>query len=434
MFWRQGMIMLRRVAFRRAAVALVAALAATTVASCSDSEGGSDKIELRYSWWGPAERAEIMNKAIARFEQQNANIKIKGNYSDYEPYWEKLATETAGGGAPDVLQMDYTYLADYATKGALLDLTPQIGKNIQVDKFLPGLKDVGIIDGKRYGVSISGNTFGLIIDPAAFEKAGVTVPESWTWKEYRDAAAKVGKAVKADKMWGATDYTQILGIWETQLRQQGKELISADGKMTASKDDLKAFWSQGAEMRAAGAIVPQSKVAQVAPKSAMGADFVASSFGVDTFLTRYASETQRKLAIAPMPTDTGELGLVQRPGMLLCASAKTKQQDAATKLINFMINDPEVGKMFGGNRGLPASTIQREAAEPTLSEQDRAVLDYETAIADRLKPAPLPAAGVGGVDSAFLRIGEELNFGKITLDEAVDKFFAEAEQALSASA
>ncbi|NLT53806.1 MAG: sugar ABC transporter substrate-binding protein [Actinomycetales bacterium] len=428
--------MLRRVTRRGVAAAAVVAMTATLVAACGDDSGsGSDgKITLRYSWWGPAERAEIMNKAIARFEQQNPNIKITPNFSDYAPYWQKLATETAGGGAPDVMQMDYTYLSEYANRGVLLDLASQVDKNIQIKELLPGLQDVGVIDGKRYGITVSGNTFALIYDPAAFEKAGVTVPDAWTWKEYQDAAAKVGKAVKDDKMWGATDYTQITGILETWLRQQNKELISADGKLVVSKEDLKAFWEHGQRMRDLGAIVPQSKVAQVAPKSAPGADLVASAVGIDTYLTRYAGETKRTFAIAPMPSDDpNNLGLIFRPGMLLCASSKTKNPDAAAKLINFMINDAEVGKMFGGNRGLPASTIQREAALPVLSPQDQAVLEYENGISDQLKPAPLPPAGVGPVDAAFLRIGEELNYGKTTIDKAVDQFFTEAEQALSAS-
>jgi multiple sugar transport system substrate-binding protein len=432
------MSILRRAAHRRAAAALVVAVSVTMVAACSDdsTSGSDDKIQLRYSWWGPAERAEIMRKAIAQFEQKNPNIKITPNFSDYAPYWQKLATETAGGGAPDVMQMDYTYLAEYAERGALLDLAPQVDKNLQIKDLLPGLQDIGVIDGKRYGVAVSGNTIGLTIDPAAFEKAGVEVPtDTWTWKEYRDAAAKVGEAVKGDKMWGATDYSQILGIFETQMRQQGKELISADGKLMATKEDLKAFWAQGEEMRKAKAIVPQSKVAQVAPKSPMGADLVASALGMDSYLTRYAGETERKLALAPVPTDNPEnIGLVQRPGMLLCASSKTKNADAAVKLIDFMINDPEVGKMFGGNRGLPASTIQRNAAEPVLNEQDKAVLDFEKTVQDQLKPAPLPPAGVGEVDASFLRLAEELGYGKTTLDKAVDKFFAEAEQALSAAA
>ncbi|NYI04888.1 hypothetical protein [Allostreptomyces psammosilenae] len=43
----------------------------------------------------------------------------------------------------------------------------------------------------------------------------------------------------------------------------------------------------------------------------------------------------------------------------------------------------------------------------------------------------MPPPGAGTIEAAFLRIHEDPSFGTITVDEAVDQFFTEAEQALS---
>ena len=61
--------------------------------------------------------------AIAAFEAENPNIKIKPEYGDWSGYWDKLATQVAANDAPDIIQMDEKYITEYSSRGALLDLS-----------------------------------------------------------------------------------------------------------------------------------------------------------------------------------------------------------------------------------------------------------------------------------------------------------------------
>jgi multiple sugar transport system substrate-binding protein len=162
----------------------------------------------------------------------------------------------------------------------------------------------------------------------------------------------------------------------------------------------------------------------------MGADLIASELTWDNFFLRYSEETKTPLKLGPIPTlNPQESGQYLKPSMLLSASARTEHAEQAAQLIDFLINDPEVGKIFGGNRGIPASTSQREAGEfegPTL-----AVAQFEDTVADKLgKAPPAPPKGAGTLEAEFLRLGEELDYQRMSVQQAVDEFFTKADEVL----
>ncbi|HMI33026.1 MAG TPA: extracellular solute-binding protein, partial [Propionibacteriaceae bacterium] len=93
------------------------AAAATTMglAACAPgsqgggSQGGggeSGTAELALAWWGNPTRNKNTEAEIAAFTAANPNVKISGQPGDFASYWDKLATQTAGGTAPDIIQMD----------------------------------------------------------------------------------------------------------------------------------------------------------------------------------------------------------------------------------------------------------------------------------------------------------------------------------------
>src|SRR5690606_41229363 len=95
------------VRLRSRTLPLAAALTALTmvVSGCGGQGGDSADgvVELRFSWWGSDERHAMTQEVIELFEEQNHGIKIVGEYTDWPPYRDKLATTTAAGSAPDIL-------------------------------------------------------------------------------------------------------------------------------------------------------------------------------------------------------------------------------------------------------------------------------------------------------------------------------------------
>lgn len=91
--------------------------------SAGQTGSAENPVTINYTWWGGNDdRAERTRKAIALFESKNPDIKVNGNFTDFAGYWQKRATEAAGGGLPDVMQWDLSYLRDYGQRNQLLDL------------------------------------------------------------------------------------------------------------------------------------------------------------------------------------------------------------------------------------------------------------------------------------------------------------------------
>jgi pectin-derived oligosaccharide transport system substrate-binding protein len=419
--------------FKPVAASVAALLLAVTVTSCGSGTGGGDEPEsgpvtLRFSWWGNAERAGLMQQAIDLFHSKNPTITVTPSFQEFEAYWQKIATETAGGNAPDVLQTDFAYLREYADRHALYDLKKQEGKALDLGDLVDGLKGAGEIKGGLYGVPVGGNTWGYVYNPALYAQAGVPEPKlGWTWDDYR---AGVRQITEKTGVYGSGNPIGTYYNLELHLLQEGKSLYTDEGKLGFDKARLAEFLKEGKQMADDKSVLPIEKGVQIKPKHALEADLVAGDHAWDNFLARYAKATKAELKIAPSPSDKPEvLGQYIKPAMLLSVSQKSEHPAAAAKLVSFMINDPEVGKIFGANRGLPPTNAQRAAAQ--LTGPLATVAAYEESLKGKFtKTPPAPPKGAGSLEQAFIRISEELQYNRITVDDAVNQFFTEADETL----
>jgi multiple sugar transport system substrate-binding protein len=82
-----------------------------------------DQTRFRVYWWGTKERADRTLEAVALYQQRNPAIQIDGESLSWADYWPRLATQAAGRNAPDMIQMDYRYVAEYARRNALAPWT-----------------------------------------------------------------------------------------------------------------------------------------------------------------------------------------------------------------------------------------------------------------------------------------------------------------------
>ena len=165
------------------------------------------------------------------------NVTLNGQPGEFGSYWDKLATQTAGGQAPDIIQMDMAYISEYGNRGALLDL----GKNgADTSKFIEGTVDSGKINDQLVGVNAGINSAVIVANPKIFEKAKMDLPDdkTWTWDQLSEVAAEVaskagvpfgvvGNLFGADPMFGA------------YLRQNGKELFTRERLWGLSQPTLR---------------------------------------------------------------------------------------------------------------------------------------------------------------------------------------------------
>src|SRR5699024_11383806 len=92
---------------RRRTLALLAAAGAIPgLAACGPDapRGGGDDAEggaVRVYWWGGDLRAGLTRDALDLFTESQEDVEVSPEYSEWTGYWDKLATQFAGGDAPD---------------------------------------------------------------------------------------------------------------------------------------------------------------------------------------------------------------------------------------------------------------------------------------------------------------------------------------------
>jgi multiple sugar transport system substrate-binding protein len=428
---------------RTIAAVAIAAGAAIALAGCAGGSSSAapdatptfdpdEKVTLDLAFWGNDIRAELYNEAIAAFNEEYPNITVNATFLGFPEFWEKRQTEAAGGNLPDVMQFDYSYLRQYSENNLLLPLDPYLGNIIETDPLPQNILDIGVVGGVTTGIPTSTNAWGLFTNPILLETAGVEQFEGGDWEDYTAWLGDITSGAEG-AFWGGTDFSGRIQNFELQLRSEGSYLFSEAGEPGFDEERLTEFWESGADIRD-GIGIPQQRLEEVLPKGGFDTALTASELTWDNFGAGYlaglgAGYTELGL-IAPPVTKEGAKDLYLKPSMLHAISAKTDNPEAAATLVNFLVNSPESGEIFGTNRGLPASETALAAAElDPLSQQ---VKDYEASIADRLGDAPpVPIVGYGTLEEKFRQLGTELNFGTITVDEAVAQFFSEMDVVLN---
>ncbi|GAA2113661.1 ABC transporter substrate-binding protein [Streptomyces synnematoformans] len=402
-------------------------------AACGGDDGGSGdgKVTLRVSWWGETERHEMTEEAIKVFEKQNKDITIESEYSDWDAYYDQLTTKTAAGDAPDVFAIEIRALGEYARNGQLADLAGLVPTDDLDEKLLTS----GEVDGTQYAIPTGANAFTVMANTAVFEDAGVGLPDdsSWTWEDYQSLSAEVTGS-------GGDIYGTQLNFNDAYLRmfaaQRGESFYEGDG-LGVSAETVAAWFQTHLDMIDAkgspsadrsnelGATdIEQSLIAT--NKGAMGMwwsnQLSAASVG--------SGEEIKLLQIPRDPSaDSSEMFL--QPAMFWAASSKGGNQEAAGKLIDFLVNDPRAGEILGSDRGLPMNDTVLKEIEGGLPAADKASLDFINGIRDELAdpPSAYPDGAVE-IPDMLERYGQEVISGQQSPEEAAQAFLDEADGAL----
>lgn len=373
---------------------------------------------VRFAWWGNDTRNRMTSEVIAAFERANPDIKVQAEPGEWSGYWDKLATQVAANDAPDVIQMDDKYIAEYGKRRALLDL----GKvTINTGSFMEGTVDIGRVDNTLYGINAGLNTPVLLANPAVLQQAGVAVPDdkTWTWDDLASIAKQVSDKTPAGT-YGAQNLNYIEPALRAYLRQSGKDQFNAQGQMGFEPADLAPFFEWGLKLQESGAAPSAAETSEDMGKALDQTLAATNKLGFFMYwsnqVTALEKATGQKLEVLRVPSRTGkasDAALWYKASMLWSISARTGNQEASAKLVDFLANSPEAGQIMLTERGVTASTAVRSAIEPKLSDVDKKVVSFMDEIQPELGPTPayIPVGG-GNSGQVQQRMVQDLIFGR----------------------
>ncbi|MCP2325786.1 multiple sugar transport system substrate-binding protein [Hamadaea flava] len=427
----------RRTLLRGIAAAALAAPAAAVLAACGDDKPSNDPnapVELSIFWWGGDARAKMTEDALALYTAKHPNVTFKKTWQANAGYYDKLATLTAGGNAPDIFQIDDGALSEYAERNQTLDLSKYADSNkLDKSKILPGLWQAGVVEGKAAGVPMGENTPGMIYDKGLLKTLGLPEPTTgMTWDALIAWAAQV-TSKSGGKVFGTMDPSadyKALWVW---LRQQGKQLY--DGKKVgASAEDLTKWfdlWKGARDTKAA----PPADVIHGANAGAVANQLVVTGKAATSFmwanqLPELQKATKSELGVVAYPGDPS--GQWARAALYFSIYKGSKHADVAVDVLNFLVNDVEAGKVLGTDRGLNANTDVRTAVASTLKDAAATAAQFETDLASKFgQPPTVPPKGHVKVRSLLITYAENVQYGKATSAAAADAFLKEANAALA---
>ncbi len=407
-----------------AAVAAGAAMM-MSLAACSTPEADSDEpIELRMAWWGDDVRHEVTNAALDRFEELNPNITVVRDFSGFDGYLDKITTQYTGGNSPDVFQFYNEVLVEFASRGQLVDLS----ENVSSEGWSEELLEVSTVDGELAAMPFGLSTQGFIFDNTAVEALGVTAPTGdYSWDDLADFAAEV-RTASGGSLAGVTDLSHGYQVFEVWAKQQGEDFMDADG-LAFSEDTLADYWQYWADLReSGGATAPDiTSEYQGTPYDAVVAGVAASTFLFTNQYDGVQGRTPNVISLERFPGEGDEAGQYMRTAMNLVISAQSKQQEAAAKLVEFLLNDEEANGILGLNRGFPGNANVIEAASAGANENVQRAIEIFESVRENGATAPVPApAGAGTVNTLFAEIAQQVQFGQLTPADAAKQFMTQA--------
>lgn len=222
---------------RAIAAAAVAAAAALGLAACSSGgsganqsspTGGADQVQQALDkggtvtvWaWEPT-----LKNVVTEFQKKYPKVKVKlvnaGTGNDQ--YTALQNAISAGKGVPDVAQVEYYALPQFAIGNALTDLD-QFGAGDLDGTFSKGPWQSVHFNNKVYGLPMDSGPIALFYNKTVFDKYGISVPK--TWDQYIAAAKKLHQANPKAYI---TNDTGDAGFTTTMIWQAGGTPFTTDG-------------------------------------------------------------------------------------------------------------------------------------------------------------------------------------------------------------
>ena len=420
---------------RRQAVAgalAVGSLSAVNSIHGSHAQAGT---RLRCFWWGNPDRDKRTKAALDAYKAKNGT-EISAESLGWGDYWTKLGTQTAGGNAPDLIQMDYRYIFEYARRGTLLALESQTPKPLDLSTFNDATRSCGMVDGKLFGVTLGTNSKAMVYDTTMFEKVGVKqLDPNWTWDDFARIAGEISK-LNPGKYWGSGDNSRWEQGFEHYLNQRSKLLYTAEGKAAFTRDDVTAWFDLWDKLRKSGAVAPAEVGATNTgsiEQYEVSRGTAAMSFANSNQVVAFQGINKNKLGLSVFPNEKGaKSGHYIKPAMLMSVSAKSKAPEEAAKVIQFMVNEPDGVKALGIERGVPPSSTAQKFVTPDLDDLGKMQVDFVAAVSKVAVPLPPPPPkGAGEIEKLMLRVADTVAFGRASVKDGAQQFFTEAESILA---
>ncbi|MEU4770109.1 sugar ABC transporter substrate-binding protein [Actinosynnema sp. NPDC023794] len=315
-------------------------------------EGG----EITYWSWTPSAKAQV-----EAFQREFPNIKV--NYvnagSGNDQYVKLQNAIKAGSGAPDVAQIEYQTLPQFALPGSLVPLD-QYGFGAFEKEFTPSTWNAVKVGGVLYGVPQDSGPMALFYNKQIFDQYGIAVPR--TWDEYVDAAEKLHAA---DPTKYITSDVGDAGFATSMIWQAGGRPFTTDGKsvkINLQDEGTKKWVSTWNQLVEGELIAPMAGWTDAWYRALADGTIATLPYGAWTpgILQSSVPDGAGKWAVAPMPTYDGKPVTAEHGGSTQAVLKQSANPALAAAFVRWLNHGNGI-KPFLDSGGFPATKADLDA-------------------------------------------------------------------------
>lgn len=321
--------LIRRVGIMAGVVLLI-----STVCGCAAA--ADTRTVIRVWSWEPS-----MPAVIKDFEAENPDIRVE---LDIRSGYDNLNRFIQDGyGLPDVVQLEYFALGQYAVSGQLLDITDRVTG--YAGQYTPGTWSSVQLNGTVYALPMDSGPMAFFYNEDVFQQAGIDASAIHTWNDYYEAAKKlkeIGVYITADA--GDASFYNAM-VWLAGGRPFH---TSGDGKTVSVQLTTDAgvarfteFWQR---MIDEGLVDTRLTTWSDEWEQALGSGQIASLFAgawMPSLLLADVPGGSGLWRVTTMPTADGSSTNAENGGSAMGVLRSTRKPDAAFRFVDYVCHNAE---------------------------------------------------------------------------------------------
>ncbi len=385
--------------------------------------------EISFSWWGNDVRHEYTMNGVDVFQNLNPDITVKNHYGVWQGYEKRTNVAIESHTETDVMQINYAWLSTYSPDGTgfydLYSLSDELGLN----NFDEDDLQYGIIEGKLNALPIAFNTYEVFYNTDLWEKYGLEKPDSLD--DFYEAA----KVMSPDGIYplGMVKKMVFLLMCANYEQTHGTSVFSSDGQLLISESDAADMLSLYRDLIDNKVLIPVDDF----ERSKFGDGTIASTMCWVSDAGNYCGSLADKggnpdIAGFLIPENAASTGWYIKPATMYAISAYTEHPHESARLLNFLINSPEMAALQLSEKGVPVS----RSALDTVNNIPDAMSGFEYAASrymneNRQQLSIIkPIMEKEEVIDIFKKYGDEYIYDQLTLKEASAAMLVEMKSAV----
>jgi multiple sugar transport system substrate-binding protein len=406
------------------ALLLSGVLAGCSSKPAADNGGNSSTSQnvVTLNVWGMGEEAKSLSKIAEQFQKDNPNIKVNVQALPWDTAHDKLLTTVASKKGPDVLQMGTTWIPEFASAKALMDLKPELGKypELSENNFYPGAVTTTKVGDTVVGIPWYIDTRVLYYRTDLLKQVGYNEAPK-TWEELSDAAKKL--TARGNGNYGISIDAKEQSLAFMFARQNGSKLLDQNKPLfnqpefIGAVDYLNSFFQNGSSPKDLGMDIVPAFGSGITPM------FISGPWMIK-LINDQVPDIKGKWATAVLPkkqNNTSALG-----GSNLSVFQYTEHKDEALKFLAYMSKPETQLEWLKLTNTLPSTKKAWE--DPSLTND----ANYK-AIGQQLaatEPMPL-IKPFEEIAQNYLASFEKIYRSNANVQQEMDAFNKKAEQILN---